>query len=174
MKRYQGMLAGLAAMSALLAGCGIQAAQASQYLHVEPGTSNVYLKVVSGFSNNLAENTIDGVPAGDLTITVPKGSVVHMKVTNDGPMPETFGVYDRNVQLAFNGSGDPWYSDVVLNAVDGLATGQSQTYTFTASRVGSYTLADLLNGATNSNIPVSNIWETLKVVPSGRASLTTK
>lgn len=174
MKRYKGMVAGLAAMSALLAGCGIQAAQASQYLHVEPGTSNVYLKVVSGFSNNLAENTIDGVPAGDLTITVPKGSVVHMKVTNDGPMPETFGVYHRNVQLAFNGSGDPWYSDVMLNSVDGLLTGQSQTYTFTASRVGSYTLGDLLNGSTNSNIPVSNIWETLKVVPSGRASLTTK
>lgn len=168
------MILGIAAAPLLLAGCGVQAAEASQYLHVVPGTSNVDVKVVSGFSNRLAEPVIDGVPEGHLIISVPVGSTVHMDVVNDGPMPETFGVYNGDYGLAFNGSGDS-YSDVSLNAVAGITPGQSQTYTFTASHVGTYTLADYLNGTTNNNnLPLSNIWDTFKVVPSGAPSLITK
>ena len=170
MKRSKAVALGLAAFPLILAGCGIQEAQASQYLHVVPGTNVVDVKVVSSLNNNLAENTIDGVPAGHLTITVPVGSQVHLQVTNQGAQPETFGIYN-GTQLAFNGSGDNYYTDVNLNATDGLMggtagllSGQSQTYVFTASKVGTYTLADLLNGADpSSNIPVSNIWETFKI-----------
>lgn len=182
MKRSRGMALGLLALSALLAGCGVQAAQASQYIHVQ-GTV-VHLRIVSGFSNSLNMPTIDGVQATDhLTISVPKGSNVQMTVLNKGPFPEAFGVYNASWKLAFAHAGDPWYSDVGLNAVAGLTYGQSKTYTFTASHVGTYTLADLLNNSGNAspaayapttNVPQSNIWATFKVTPSGAPSLTTR
>ncbi len=172
-KRTNALLLAALASSALLAGCGIQAAQASQYIHVQPNSSTVDVKLVSSFSNALAQNVVDGVPSGHLTITVPAGSTVRLKVVNNGPMPEAFGIYRKDLQTAFKGSGDPYYSDVGLNPVAGLIPGQSQTYTFTASHTGTYTIADYLNGTTTSNVPVSNIWETFKVVRSGAPSLQT-
>lgn len=172
-KRTKSLLLAAAGSSALLAGCGIQSAQASQYIHVQPNSSNVDVKLISSFSNALVQNVVDGVPSGHLTITVPVGSTVHLQVVNNGPMPETFGIYRHDLQRAFKGSGDPYYSDVSLNGSAGLTPGQSQTYTFTASHTGTYTIADYLNGTTTSNVPVSNIWETFKVVPSGAPSLGT-
>ncbi|NMP23508.1 hypothetical protein HIJ39_14265 [Sulfobacillus sp. DSM 109850] len=162
------------AVAFLVAGCGIQAAQASQYIHVQPNSSNVDIKLVSSFNNDLAENVVDGAPAGHLTITVPVGSRVHLDVVNNGPMPETFGIYQQDLQLAFNNSGDPFNSDVNLNAAAGLVPGQSQTYTFTASHTGTYTIADYLNGTTTNTTPTSNIWETFKVVPSGAPAMITQ
>lgn len=172
-KRAKWMAIGVVALSGALAGCGIQSAQASQYLHVVPGTNVINLTVKTGYSNDLAENTVDGVPAGDLTINVPVGSEVHMKFINDGPLPESMGIYQDITNLAFPGSGDS-YENASLGEYPGLIPGQSQSYTFTASRVGTYTLSDLVDGVTSDNIPVSNIWETFKVVSSGAPSLTTK
>ncbi len=185
MKRSKGIAAGLVAMSALLAGCGVQAAQASQYIHVQPGTDVVALKVLAGYSNALNMPLIDGVQAdGHLTISVPKGSVVRMTVINKGPFPEAYGIYNASWQLAFSHAGNPYYANLgaQLNPVDGLLYGQSKTYTFTASHVGTFTLADLtMNAGVNSeaayspgeSAPVSNMWATFRVTPSGAPSLTT-
>lgn len=184
MKRSKGLALGLVAGSALLAGCGVQAAQASQYIHVQ-GTV-VHLRIVSGFSNSLNMPTLDGVQAdGHLTVSIPKGAEVKMTVVNKGPVPETFGIYNASWNLAFANSGDPWYTGAGLNAVDGLLYGQSQTYTFTASHTGTYTLADMLNNPSSASdanyypttavpVPVSNIWATFKVTNSGAPSLTTQ
>ncbi len=186
MKRTKGIAVGLgAALSCLMAGCGVQAAQASQYIHVQ-GTV-VHLRIVSGFSNSLDISTLDGVQAdGHLTISIPKGAEVKMTVVNNGPIPEAFGVYNASWNLAFSGAGDPWYSDVGINPVAGLMPGQSATYTFMASHTGTYTLADLLNNTgTQSDAdytpqsatkvtPVSDIWATFKVTSSGTPSMTTK
>lgn len=185
-KRSKGIAFGLVAMSALLAGCGVQAAQASQYIHVKPGSDVVNLKVDAGYNNGLNMPTIDGVQAnGHLTISVPKGAIVRMTVTNKGPFPEAYGIYKPGSwNLAFAHAGDPWYGNLgaELNPVAGLLYGQSKTYTFTASQVGTYTLADLMNnpGTPNttdytpgSTAPVSNIWATFKVTSSGSPTMTT-
>lgn len=163
--------AALGLTAELLVGCGTQSVQASQYMSV-PANHTVDLKVVAGFSDSLSSNTIDGAPSGQLVIAIPVGTEVHMHFINKGPMPESVGIYRNDTQLAFAHSGDS-YTNVSLNAASGVAPGASQTYTFTASRIGTFTLSDLLDGSTTNNIPNSNIWETVKVIPSGKPSFTT-
>jgi hypothetical protein len=154
----------LGIMAMALAGCGTQSVDASQFMVNHPGTHTLDLKVVSRYSSSQQINTFDGFTHGRLTITIPVGYHVNMNFINNGPIPESVGIY-KNDHLAFAGAGES-YRAVATFPTAGLLPGQSQSYTFTASRLGTFALTDELNGGP-ANSPTSGIWDTVKVVSSG-------
>ncbi|SMC02234.1 Sulfocyanin (SoxE) domain-containing protein [Sulfobacillus thermosulfidooxidans DSM 9293] len=159
--------AGLTALGMLglaLAGCGTQSINASQWMIVHPATKTVDLKIESTYSSAKQANVFDGFTQGHLLITIPVDYHVTMNFVNNGPIPESIGIYDHH-HLAFPGAGEP-YAQVVTSPTAGLLPGQSQSYTFTASKVGTFILGDMLNGDPD-NTPTSDLWDIVKVVPSG-------
>ncbi|WP_053960044.1 sulfocyanin-like copper-binding protein [Sulfobacillus thermosulfidooxidans] len=168
-----GKWAGVTALGVLalaLAGCGTQSINASQWMIVHPATKTVDLKIESTYSSAKQANVFDGFTQGQLIITIPLGYHVNMDFINNGPIPESIGVYHDH-HLAFPGAGEP-YSQVAISPSAGLLPGQSQSYTFTASKLGTFILGDMLNGDPD-NTPTSDLWDILKVVPSGTPSMST-
>jgi hypothetical protein len=161
-------VATMGALALALAGCGTQSVDASQWMVDHPGTHTVDLKVEGIYSSAQQVNTFDGYTNGQLVITIPVGYHVNMDFINNGPIPESVGIY-KNDHLAFPGAGQS-YRQVMTFPSAGLVPGQSQSYTFTASQVGTYSLADVLNGDPN-HTPTSGVWDTVKVVPSGNPSM---
>lgn len=161
-------VATMGALAMALAGCGTQSVDASQWMVNHPGTHTVDLKVEGTYSSAQQVNTFDGYTHGQLVITIPVGYHVNMDFINNGPIPESVGIY-KNDHLAFPGAGES-YRQVMTFPSAGLVPGQSQSYTFTASQVGTYSLADVLNGDPD-NTPTSGVWDTVKVVPSGNPSM---
>ncbi len=160
-------LAGVATMGVLalaLAGCGTQSVDASQFMVNHPSTHTLDLKVVSTYSSSQQINTFDGFTKGHLVITIPVGYHVNMDFINNGPIPESIGIYKNN-HLAFPGAGES-YRAVATFPTAGLLPGQKQSFKFTANQIGTFSLADELNGGP-VNSPTSGLWDTVRVVPSG-------
>ena len=161
-------LAILGVLSVALAGCGTQSISASKWMTVHPASKTVDLKVESTYSSSLQSAVFDGYTRGKLVITIPRGYHVNMDFINNGPIPESVGIYHHH-HLAFKGAGEPYHL-VSLLPTAGIVPGKSQTYRFKASQVGTFTLGDMLNGDPN-NQPTSDLWDTVKVVSRGTPSM---
>lgn len=161
-------LAILGVLSVALAGCGTQSISASKWMTVHPASKTVDLKVESTYSSSLQSAVFDGYTRGKLVITIPRGYHVNMDFINNGPIPESVGIYHHH-HLAFKGAGEPYHL-VSLLPTAGIVPGKSQTYRFKASQVGTFTLGDMLNGDPN-NQPTSDLWDTVKVVSKGTPSM---
>ncbi len=161
-------LATIGILSIALAGCGTQSINASKWMSVHPSSKTIDLKVESTYSSSLQSAVFDGYTRGKLTITIPVGYHVNMDFINNGPIPESIGIYHHH-HLAFTGAGQS-YHVVSISPTAGILPGHSHVYRFTANQVGTYTVADLLNGDPN-NQPTSDLWDTVKVVPKGTPAM---
>lgn len=163
-----GALAAIGLATVGLAGCGTAPIDAAQIMHVHSLSQTVDLKIVGQYSSSQQVNTFNGYTNGQMVVTIPVGYHVNMKFVNNGPIPEAIGIYHHN-HLAFPHAGMS-YQQVMISPTAGLLPGQSQSFSFTATRVGTYKLANVLNGNTN-HTPTSGQWDLVKVVPSGTPSV---
>ncbi len=160
---------------ALMTGCGrvVNSAPSSLMVtHPSARAADIYLN--AGYNrNNLWEN-VNGYMNGNLSISVPVGYRVTLHVTNDGGVPYDIGVYTQDQQLAFPGSGNS-LQDYLLNPSSGILPGSSATYSFVATRVGDYQLADLMYQFPNrrpSHLALG-MWAQFHVTKAGRPIITT-
>ncbi len=160
---------GLAAIG--LAGCGTTPIDASQFMQVHSSSKTVDLKVIGEYSSSQQVNTFNGFTNGKMVVTIPVGYHVNMNFQNKGPIPEAVGIYRHN-HLAFAHAGMS-YRNVMISPNAGLLPGQSQSFRFTANQVGTYKLANVLNGNPNGT-PTSGQWDIVRVVPSGKPGLSSK
>ncbi|HBQ94209.1 MAG: hypothetical protein M1294_02880 [Firmicutes bacterium] len=151
-----------------LAGCGASPIDASQFMQVHPASKTIDLKIIGEYSSSQQVNTFNGYTNGKMVVTIPLGYHVNMSFKNQGPIPEAVGIYNHN-HLAFSHAGMP-YSQVMISPTAGLLPGQSQTFRFTATQVGTYKLANVLNGNPNGT-PTSGQWDIVRVVSSGSPNL---
>ncbi|MCY0875242.1 MAG: sulfocyanin-like copper-binding protein [Firmicutes bacterium] len=169
MKTRVTWLTAMTLMGAVLGGCGsIPAADPSGIMTVHSGsqTADVYLD--AGYNTTNQWNNFDGYAHGRLMVTIPVGYTVRLHVTNDGGIPYALGVYDEVGNLAFKGAGNS-IQDLAWNPSLGILPGDSATFTFTASRVGTYRMANYLYhfpAHNPANVPLG-MWDTLRVVSSG-------
>ncbi|OLZ12144.1 sulfocyanin-like copper-binding protein [Sulfobacillus thermosulfidooxidans] len=165
-----GAIAAIGLATVGLAGCGTAPIDASQFMQVHPASKTVDLKIIGEYSSSQQVNTFDGYTNGQLVVTIPVGYHVNMDFVNNGPIPEAIGIYKHD-HLAFPNAGMP-YQQVMVNPSAGLLPGQSQSFSFTATQVGTYKLGNVLNG-NNNNSPTSGQWDIVKVVSSGSPSMST-
>lgn len=159
----------------LMTGCGrVVNSSPSSLMVANPGARTADLYLIAGYNrNNLWEN-LNGYANGNLRVNIPLGYKVTLHVTNDGGVPYDVGVYAADQTPAFIGSGNSM-QDYLLNPTAGIMPGTSATYSFVATRVGDYQLADLLYQFPNRNkshLPVG-MWARFHVMEAGAPSVTT-
>lgn len=112
-----------------------------------------------GSSNN--GFNFDGYGRGELLASVPRGWRITVHCTNSGPLRNSCAVVSgpQATGPAFPGANTP-------NPVQGLASGRSATFSFSATRVGTYRLASIVPGHQEARQ-----FAVLRVTPGGHPSI---
>lgn len=169
MKPRSVWITGATLVSLVLGGCSsIPAADPSGLLSADAASQTADLYLDAGYNTANQWNNFDGYAHGRMVVTIPVGYTVRLHVTNDGGIPYAVGVYDANDDVAFKGAGNS-VADLQFNPALGILPGDSVTYTFTASQVGTYRFANYLYRFPShdpTNEPLG-MWDTLRVVASG-------
>ena len=135
-----------------------------QFLHIDTRHHVAALTLVAGYDSENNGFNFDGYGRGELLVTVPAGWRLRVTCVDRGGMRHSCAVVKGpgTVQPAFTGASvpDPTY---------GLQQGQSATFSFVASRVGSFRLACLVPGHEEARM-----WDVLEVTHGGRPSITAR
>jgi FtsP/CotA-like multicopper oxidase with cupredoxin domain len=166
------------ALVALLAGCGgsssPHAARApapraprpdpAQFLRVDSAHRAVRLTLIAGDGVSNNGFNFDGYGRGELLVSVPRGWRVTVRCTNHASSPNSCAVVSgpQASRPAFAGAATP-------HPVAGLQSGQSATFSFVASRVGSYRVASVVPGHEEARM-----YAVLEVSRGGRPSISAR
>ncbi len=132
------------------------------YIRSDPATQTVVVTLVAGYPATDYQFNYDGYGTGSLVITIPAGWQVTVQCENRGTVPNSCAVVaDKgDVQPLEPGWSTP-------DPVRGLDPGQSASFVFTPTAVGSYRIASLVVGS-----EASGMWADLEVVTGGRPGMT--
>jgi hypothetical protein len=170
MKRALGLwlLSGVVALG--LAGCGSSSPAAplspSAILKSDPATKVVHLELAADETNSFNGFNFDGYGGGAMRVSVPVGWTVDVTCRNDSTtMAHSCAVVDGGPltltggSIAFPGASTP-------NPVNGLGLGESASFQFVASKVGTYRIDCLVIGH-----EADGMWDWFDVTPSGLPSV---
>jgi sulfocyanin len=124
------------------------------------------LTLIAAYTNALSGFNFNGYGSAKMVITIPVGYRVTVLFSNKSSVPHSavFTPYSQknrssNFPLAFKGSTSP-------DPTNGITSGKTQRFTFTASKVGTYALVCGVPGHEQAGM-----WDVLKVTRGGTASL---
>jgi hypothetical protein len=156
----------------LLAACGSSSPKAqapakppaAQFLHVHARRHAVDLTLIAGDGAGNNGFNFDGYGRGELTVIVPRGWRVSVHFRNAGSERSSCVVVDGPdaTTTAFPSASTPSPST-------GLEQGASATFSFTASRTGSYRFASTVAGQ-----ELARMWDVLEVTKGGRPSISAR
>ena len=129
----------------------------SQFLHVEAKRRTALVTLVAGYDGENNGFNFDGYGRGELLLSIPRGWRVRVTCTNRGGLRHSCAVVSGPMATApaFPGATIP-------HPVQGLAPGVTATFSFVASRTGSYRLACLVPGHEDARM-----WDVLEVTRGG-------
>jgi hypothetical protein len=109
----------------------------AQFLRVDAKHRTAIVTLVAGYDGSNNGFNFDGYGRGELLVSVPRGWRVRITCTNHGALGHSCAVVrgPMTVTPAFRGAATPI-----------LPTGASTTFSFVASRTGSFRLACLVPG----------------------------
>ena len=112
-----------------------------RFLHADAPRRVVSLKLVAGYDGSNGGFNFDGYGRGELQVRVPLGWRVVVDCENRGVMRHSCAIVRGSlaVRPAFRGASSP-------QPVTGLSPGAKATFSFTASRTGTFRIACLVPG----------------------------
>jgi hypothetical protein len=121
----------------------------------------VHLTLLAGLGSSNNGFNFDGYGRGELLVRVPLGARVVVDCENRGAMRHSCAVVRGALagRPAFPGAASP-------RPAQGLAPGAKATFSFTASRLGTFRLACLVPGHEQARM-----WDVLDVVRAARPSI---
>lgn len=136
----------------------------AQFFHVESKERTTHVQLYAGYDGENNGFNFDGYGRGELLISVPRGWRVRVTCTNRGAMNHSCAVVrgPMTATPAFRGATVP-------HPVVGMLPGATATFTFVASRVGSYRFACLVPGHEEARM-----WDVLEVTRTGRPSISAR
>ena len=135
-----------------------------RFLRVDARHHVVAVTLVAGYDSSNNGFNFDGYGRGELRVTVPVRWRVRVTCTNRAAMRHSCAVVDgpMTTAQAFPGS-------TVSQPVVGLRSGTTETFSFVASRVGSFRFACLVPGHEEARM-----WDLLEVVRGGAPSISAR
>ena len=132
-----------------------------QFLHVDTRHHVAALTLVAGYDSSNNGFNFDGYGRGELLVTVPVTWRVRITCVNRGGMRHSCAVVrgPMTAQPAFKGASVP-------DPTFGLQQGRRATFTFVASRTGSFRLACLVPGHEDARM-----WDVLEVTRGGKPGI---
>ena len=138
------------------AGTGTQPDPAS-YIKVDDASRSAVVTLIAGYPATDIQFNYDGYSSGSLVLNVPAGWQITLQCENHGTVANSCAVVrDEKATQPI----DPMWT------TNELAPGQSATFIFTPTILGSYRIASLVDGH-----EASGMWLDLEVVASGRPKL---
>jgi hypothetical protein len=136
----------------------------AQFLHVEAKKRTAIVALIAGYNGENNGFNFDGYGRGELLVSVPRGWRVQVTCTNHGGMNHSCAVVKGPMTItpAFRGASIP-------DPVAGIPRGAKATFSFVASRVGSYRLACLVPGH-----EAARMWDVLEVTAGGKPSISAR
>lgn len=167
-RRSQLAVAGLVVGGSLaLSACGggaaadyVQGQPSTPLLSYSAKTKTVSLDLRAADPNGSTPFNFDGATGGQMTITVPVGWTVDATCTNESTvLTHSCAIVANGTTLAFKGSAVP-------QPTRGIRPGGTETFSFVASRAGSYQLVCLVPGHRDAGM-----WDHFNVKAGGLPSL---
>lgn len=136
----------------------------AQFLHVDGARHAVVLTLVAGDGPSNNGFNFDSYGRGELLVAVPAGWRVTVRCENRGERRDSCAVVagPDATRPAFRGASTP-------QPTRGLSSGGSATFSFRASRAGSYRLTSLVPGHEQARM-----YAVLEVTRGGRPSLSAR
>lgn len=135
-----------------------------QFLQVDAARHSVRLTMIAGDGASNNGFNFDDYGRGELLATVPRGWRVSVLCKNAASGPNSCAVVSGALASApaFKGATTP-------HPASGLPSGQSASFTFTASRVGAYRIASVVPGHQQARMYV-----VLEVTGGGKPSISAR
>ena len=129
----------------------------ARFLRVDTPSRTAFVTLYAGYDGENNGFNFDGYGRGELTFSVPRGWRVRVTCVNRAALAHSCAVVrgPMTTTPAFRGAAVP-------NAVAGLPSGQSATFSFVASRTGAYRFACLVPGHEDARM-----WDVLVVTRRG-------
>ncbi len=166
-KKTTGIATSLIGTVLMLSGCGTYASTStSAWVKVDAARKTIMLTLDEGYNSTNNYLNFNGYAHGQMTVTVPLGYKVTVKVANEGGIPAEFGIYNANNQLVFKGAGDS-IAQILGNPAGGILPGNSETYHFVASKPGDFKMANLIDRIAGKGQQANGMWDNFQVVSGG-------
>lgn len=166
------------ALTVFVAGCGGKSTSAprvsqsssgakprpAQFLTVDSASHTVGLSLIAADGPTNNGFNFDGYGRGEMLVSVPRGWRVTVHCKNAGAR--------RNSCVVISGPGAsaPAFAGATTpDPVQGLANGQSATFSFVASRTGSYRIASMVPGH-----ELARMYDVLQVTSGGRPAISAR
>ena len=132
----------------------------AQFLHVDAKARTAIVTLVAGYNGENNGFNFDGYGRGELLVSVPKGWRVRVTCTNHGAINHSCAVVKGpgTATPSFRGAATPI-----------LPRGKTATFSFVASRIGSYRFACLVPGHEEARM-----WDVLEVTAGGKPSVSAR
>lgn len=136
----------------------------SKFLHVDPAHHAVSLLLIAGDGPSNNGFNFDDYGRGELLIRVPRGWRVTVHCTNHAALRNSCAVVSgpNAARPAFRGATTP-------NPSQGLASGESATFSFVAARTGVYRIASVVPGHEQARM-----YAVLEVARGGRPAISAR
>jgi hypothetical protein len=146
----------IAALSAVLVGCGANGRprfEPGRWLSAEPAQKSALLTLRAS-GNGVSLGGFNGYARGQVLVEIPTGWRVTVHCLNVGSAPMSCAIVDNSLSKApaFTGAA-------TADPTVGLASGSSATFSFLATRPGSYRIACLVDDEEIGN----GMWEGFQV-----------
>lgn len=131
-----------------------------QFLHVDAKARTALVTLIAGYNGENNGFNFDGYGRGELLVSVPRGWRVRVMCKNHAALTHSCAVVPgpMTVTPSFRGAATP-----------SLSPGASKTFSFVASRVGSYRFACLVPGHEEARM-----WDVFEVTRAGRPSVSAR
>lgn len=149
---------------ALAAVVGVSKPDPRRFLQVDARQRVVSLTLWAGYGSSNNGFNFDGYGRGELMVTVPLHWRVRVTCANRGSMRHSCAVVPgpMTATLAFKGASSP-------QPIVGLSPGRTATFSFVASKLGSYRIACLVPGHEEARM-----WDVLEVVRAGKPAISAR
>ena len=138
----------------------VAAPSPSQFLHVEAKQRTALVTLVAGYDGENNGFNFDGYGRGELLLSIPRGWRVRVTCTNRGSLNHSCAVVPGPMTItpSFRGAATPI-----------LPPGSTTTFSFVASRVGTYRIACLVVGHEEARM-----YDVLEVTRGGAPRITAR
>lgn len=149
---------------ALAVGVAVAKPDPQRFLSVDAKARVVTLTLDAGDGSWNNGFNFDGYGRGEMLVTVPRGWRVRGICVNRGSMRHSCAVVQGPMTAtpAFKGASTP-------DPIEGLNPGSRATFSFVASRTGSFRIACLVPGHEEARM-----WDVLEVVAGGRPAISAR
>jgi hypothetical protein len=158
------LLAVAAALSAAAGSAGAAKPAPSRFLSILTARKAVTVTLIAADGSSNDGFNFDDYGRGEMLVSVPEGWRVTVRCDNASAMFNSCAVVSGS-----SASAPAFVGATTLDPVTGLDPGQSATFSFVATRTGSYRLTSLVPGHEQARM-----WDVLVVTRSGRPTISAR